>query len=52
MKDFALRHPWITFFLVDAAVCNVCKLVNNALILLGKKGVKQDESSGDIQQTA
>ena len=27
MKEFALKHPWMTFFLVDAIVCNVCKVV-------------------------
>lgn len=32
MKEFALRHPWMTFFLVDALIVNVCKV---ALILTG-----------------
>lgn len=27
MKEFALKHPWMTFFLVDAAIVNFCKLV-------------------------
>lgn len=27
MKEFALKHPWMTFFLVDAAIVNICKVV-------------------------
>lgn len=27
MKDFALKHPWMTFFLVDAAITGVVRLV-------------------------
>lgn len=27
MKEFALKHPWMTFFLVDAAIINICKVV-------------------------
>lgn len=27
MKEFALKHPWMTFFLVDAAITGVVKLV-------------------------
>lgn len=27
MKEFALKHPWMTFFLLDAAIVNICKVV-------------------------
>ena len=27
MKEWMLKHPWMTFFLVDATICNVCKLI-------------------------
>ena len=27
MKEFALKHPWMTFFLVDAAITGVVRLV-------------------------
>lgn len=27
MKDWILKHPWMTFFLVDAAIVNICKTI-------------------------
>lgn len=36
--DFASKHPFLTFFLVDGVVVNICKVVNNiaAYKMLGK----------------
>ena len=48
MKEFALKHPWMTFFIADAAIYNVCVLINNCLKLFGgKKEGTADESSGN-----
>lgn len=27
MKEFALKHPWMTFFLADAAIAGVVRIV-------------------------
>lgn len=35
MKEFALKHPWMTFFLIDAAITNAFRLV---AILTGHGG--------------
>ena len=31
MKEFALKHPWMTFFLVDGIVSGVVKIICTAL---------------------
>ncbi len=31
MKEFALKHPWMTFFLVDGIVSGIVKIVCTAL---------------------
>lgn len=47
MKEFALKHPILTFLLADSAICGILNLVN---ALCGrKKEVKADEPAGDIQ---
>lgn len=35
MKEFALKHPWMTFFLIDAAITNAFRLI---AILTGHGG--------------
>lgn len=35
MKEFALKHPWMTFFLIDVAITNAFRL---AAILTGHGG--------------
>lgn len=27
MKEFALKHPWMTFFLIDSAIAGVVNIV-------------------------
>lgn len=31
MKEFALKHPWMTFFLVDGIVSGIVKIVCTAI---------------------
>lgn len=56
MKEFALKHPFITFLLVDAVVCNVLNFGNNILRLIDRKKNEEtaeeetpDEPANDIQ---
>ena len=63
MKEFAMKHPFLTFFMVDSAIGGVVSIVK-AVVGLFNKGDKtevtispapvveeetQDEPSGDIQ---
>lgn len=50
MKEFALKHPWLTFILVDITAYNIFTVVNNAIKLAAvNKEAKANESSSDIQ---
>lgn len=49
MKEFALRHPWMTFFLVDALIVNVCKV---ALILTGHGDALKETDAEDAMHAA
>lgn len=48
MKEFALKHPWITFILVDITAYNIFTVINNCIRLAAvKKEGKADEPSGN-----
>lgn len=49
MKEFALKHPWMTFFLVDAVVVNVCKVI---IILTGHEPSQSAHETGSTSDTA
>lgn len=60
MKEFALKHPFLTFFMVDATITGVLKIVamltGNFRIGNAKTGEtttneedSEDESANDIQ---
>lgn len=50
MKEFALKHPFITFLLADAVFYNVLTIVNNIVkACASNKEEKYVESSGDNQ---
>lgn len=60
MKEFALKHPWLTFILVDITAYNIFNVINNVLRVramnnAGKAIAKvneeanTNESTGDIQ---
>ena len=53
MKEFALKHPLITFLLVDVTAYNIFNVINNCLRLRAAKMSKGEEEShepaGDIQ---
>lgn len=56
MKEFALKHPLLTFILVDITAYNIFNVINNALRVLAvhksaeavKEG-NENESAGDHQ---
>lgn len=55
MKEWAFKHPIMTFFLVDAAIAGVVNICRLAIDALGKgteeetKEEKEHEPAGDIQ---
>lgn len=56
MKEFALKHPILTFLLADSAIAGICNLIKFGLAAFGKnqvveveKGANVNESSGDNQ---
>lgn len=52
LKEFALKHPFITFLLVDAVVCNVINFGNNILrTVLACKGVNQETTVTEEETT-
>ena len=43
IKEFVMKHPVITFLLVDAVACNIINFGNNILrTILACKGMKAD----------
>ena len=38
MKEFALKHPWLTFMLADVIAYNIFVLINNCLQIRSAKG--------------
>ena len=52
MKEFALKHPILTFILIDITAYNIFNVINNALRVKALKNTQEgtnDESSNDIQ---
>ena len=49
MKEFALKHPWMTFFLVDAVVVNICKVI---IVLTGHEPSQSALETGSTPDTA
>lgn len=53
MKEFALKHPWIAFILVDITAYNIFNVINNCLRIkaakIGGKEEPANEPSNDIQ---
>lgn len=56
MKEWCLKHPVLTFILVDLTAYNVLTIVNNIVKVVGSRSnTKEDkeengnEPSGDIQ---
>ena len=53
MKEFAMKHPILTFILADITFYNIFNVINNALRVKAMKNAKeemtQDESANDIQ---
>lgn len=50
IKEFVLKHPFISFLIVDTVVCNVITFGNNILkTILACKGV--NPKTGETQET-
>lgn len=52
MKEFALKHPILTFILADITFYNIFNVINNALRVRALKNTKEatpDEPANDIQ---
>lgn len=50
MKEFALKHPILTFLLADVVLYNAFVTVNNIARIFGKKKEENaDEPANDIQ---
>ena len=50
MKEFALKHPVLTFILADITFYNIFNLINNALKVMAiNKEEKADEPAADPQ---
>lgn len=50
MKEFIMKHPFITFLLADAIVCNVLNFGNNILkTILISKGKLQEEDAVSVE---
>ena len=52
MKEFAIKHPILTFLLVDSAIAGVVNVLKIALAAFGKnKVIERDPfETGDIAQ--
>ena len=52
MKEWCLKHPWMTFFLVDAIAVNLCKVT--MFLLDRRRGdipvEKTDEASVEVNE--
>ena len=50
MKEFALKHPILTFILVDITFYNIFNVINNALrVRAMNKVVKENDITSDPQ---
>lgn len=50
MKEFALKHPIITFLLADSAICGVVRIVQAVAAAIGGKNVEVvEEVEADLE---
>lgn len=51
MKEFALKHPIITFLLADSAICGVVRIVQAVAAAIGGKNVEVvEEVEADLEE--
>ena len=56
MKEFALKHPILTFLLADAVITGIVNVVRTGLVAFGKNGpsiaaVKITETNNNKEET-
>ena len=45
MKEFALKHPILTFLLADTLICGVVNVIGFGIQLFGKKSSGEEEEA-------